>query len=104
MAETQRSKSEKLPADKRRRLDELGFVWDVNSAQWEVGFKNLEKYHDQEGHCLVPLALTLDGFNLGRWVNNVRQQRRQSKLLDERIRRLDELGFSWNTQLNKIVA
>lgn len=49
------------------------------------------------GNLDVPVAYTVDGVNLGRWISNIRCKRRNKKasgmmLNDERIRMLDSIG------------
>ena len=90
---TQRSKKSKLDEDRQRRLDELGFVWDPLTAQWEEGFSALKKFYAREGHCRVSRPHLEDGYRLGAWVGA--QRTKKENLSEERRRRLDELGFAW---------
>ena len=50
---TQRKTKDELTEDRRRRLDELGFVWDPLKDQWEEGFLSLKKFKEREGHYRV---------------------------------------------------
>jgi hypothetical protein len=85
-----------LSQEERQRLDALGFVWNVGDAQWEEGFRYLEKFHQREGHCQVPATRREGRFGLGRWV---RAQRASTKTLSpERRQRLDALGFVWKVR------
>jgi hypothetical protein len=61
---------------------------------WEQRFQELESFKEAHGHCNVS---TLDRLNptLGRWVANVRKAKKRGTLAEERVRRLDALGFSW---------
>ncbi len=93
--QTQRSQKEQLSEERRRRLDELGFVWDPFKQQWEEGFSRLRAYVEEHGDCLVPVELiTSDGYHLGSWSRKQRSQKEQ--LSEERRGRLDELGFVWD--------
>ena len=84
--------NDKLPDDRRPRLEALGFVWDPHSTQWDIAFKALEHYKREYGDCLVPNKFKAeDGVNLGQWVSN--QRRTKDKLSDDRKQRLDALGF-----------
>ena len=49
----QRSSRELMSLERRARLDALGFVWQVQTAQWEEGFRALELFRQREGHCRV---------------------------------------------------
>jgi hypothetical protein len=90
----QRSKKEVMPAERRQRLDDLGFVWDTLAEAWEEGFSNLQQFKDREGHCMVPAKYNKEGYGLGIWVST---QRSNSETLSaERRQRLDDLGFVWD--------
>jgi len=89
----QRGNRNKISAEHRRRLDELGFVWDVRDAQWEEGFAQLQCFWKREGHCRVPARHREQGYPLGTWVSN--QRKTKEKLPPECYKRLDDLGFVW---------
>ena len=91
-----RARREDLSEDRCRRLEEIGFVWDVFSEQWEKGFLHLEAFYTNRGHCIVPHVYFKDGFKLGIWVSV--QRRNYKALTEERRRRLDELGFVWKVK------
>jgi len=89
----QRQAQDMLP-DRRRRLDALGFVWDVLTTKWEEGFRNLTVYRQREGHCRIPQNHCEQGYRLGQWVTNQRTDK--DTMPPERRQRLDALGFMWN--------
>ena len=91
---TQRQNKDALSADRRQRLDALGFVWDPFEASWGEGFRFLQLYHQREGHCRVPQDHREQGFRLGQWVRV--QRRGQASMSPERRARLDALGFVWD--------
>jgi hypothetical protein len=64
-----RNKNRTLTPERHKRLSELGFIWDVNSHQWEEGFYYLTQFKHREGHCFVKNNHIEDGFNLGVWVS-----------------------------------
>ena len=90
----QRSKKEGLAPDQIKRLDSLGFSWNPHGEQWEEGFAALQKFHQREGHCRVRGGNREFGLNLGSWVEN--QRTRKEGLTPDQIKRLDNLGFSWD--------
>ncbi len=93
----QRVKKDTLSDVRRRRLNKLGFVWDVRELQWEEGFAHLLRYRETNNDCLVPRSFkTGDGYRLGQWVGV--QRTKKDTLSPERRRRLDELGFVWNVR------
>ena len=93
-------RAKKLDAERRRRIESLGLIWDVLTWQWETGYEQLRDYSTRNGHCRVPQGFEAEGgFQLGTWV--ARQRRDQLKLLSDRKRRLDELGFDWDPRAAK---
>jgi superfamily II DNA or RNA helicase len=91
-----RLKKDELTDEQVQRLNSIGFSWDPFSERWERGFEALKKFRKREGHCRVPRNLEVEGFKLGLWVNNQRHQNRESLSADQ-IKRLNSLGFIWNT-------
>jgi superfamily II DNA or RNA helicase len=90
----QRSSKDTMSAERRQRLDEIGFVWDVFETKWETGFAALKRFKAREGHCNVPSLHIEEQFKLGQWVG---MQRSSSATMSaERRRRLDEIGISWD--------
>ena len=84
-------------AERRQRLDEIGFVWDVHTQQWEEGFAALIVYKNREDDCLVPAKHEEGDFKLGIWVTG--QRSKKETLTPERRQRLDDIGFVWNIRL-----
>jgi hypothetical protein len=90
----QRVNKDRMSSERRRRLDEIGFVWDAREAAWENGLNHLKIYRDREGHCRVPKThKEQNGFELGSWVSV--QRANKDKLSPKRRQRLDKLGFIW---------
>jgi hypothetical protein len=86
----------KLCAEGVRRLNELGFSWDVaKQERWEAQYAALAAYRRAHGHCRVPLA-TRDNRGLAHWVSMQRHARRAGTLSAERVRKLDKLHFVWD--------
>jgi hypothetical protein len=83
-----------LSNEHRRRLDDLGFIWNILEADWEEGFKYLKIYKDREGHCRVPTSHKEGSFSLGNWVSFQRSEK--DDLSAERRQKLDDLEFVWN--------
>jgi len=89
----------KLTPDRIKRLNELGFVWNVRELAWETGFKFLCTYRQEFNNCLVPDKSQYNSFSLGTWVSKQRQ--RASKLTSGQFNRLDGLGFIWDVKTSK---
>jgi superfamily II DNA or RNA helicase len=90
----QRQRKRSLSKERRRRLDELGFVWDPLDAAWEDGLRYLALYKKRTGHCLVPHLHKEGDYRLGQWVNV--QRTNKAALSEERCQELSELGFVWD--------
>eukprot|EP00957_Ditylum_brightwellii_P144314 10994363-Ditylum_brightwellii.AAC.1 len=88
-----------LSDDKIEKLDALNFVWDVYDTQWEIRYKELQKFVLENGHANVPT----DETSLGSWVSHQRHHYKQlqdkgpasSVMTQERIVKLEALGFVW---------
>jgi hypothetical protein len=91
---TQRQNRDKRSTEQIKLLNSLGFVWDPLLEQWEESFRALQKFKAREGHCLVVRKFKDGKHKLGVWVGTQRQNKR--RLSQERIQRLDSLGFSWD--------
>jgi hypothetical protein len=90
---TQRYCKEKLSAERKRRLDAIGFVWNWRDYLWERGFTSLLKFKRRERHCHVPIFHREGKYRLGYWVST--QRRNRNELSAERKVRLNEIGFVW---------
>ncbi len=90
-----RRKINSLSPDRVRRLKEIGFVWSVSEASWEQMFSELVKISKKVGHCNIP-AKWPENCKLATWVSNQRHKRKKGRLSRERIRRLNEIGFTWS--------
>lgn len=83
-----------LDADRFYRLNQIGFVWDPYKTYWEEMFARLAEYQRIKAHCNVPQDYP-DDPQLGTWASKQRDSYRAGKMNQERIRRLDQLGFIW---------
>ena len=93
---SQRTKRDSMPPDLRNRLESLeGWAWDGREARWVEGYGHLQRYAESVGNCNVPQSYrTKDGYALGYWVSNQRQNKDAMPL--ERQSRLESLeGWVW---------
>jgi len=85
----------KLSEERVVRLEALGFEWDPVRADWEAMFQALVAFKENQGHCRVPRKWS-ENPELGTWVSNQRQVFRKGELSEERVARLEALGFEWD--------
>lgn len=92
----QSKKRDKLSAERVQRLDEIGLAWDLLESQWESRFSELLEYKATHGNMNVPRG---DSIGLAAWVGKQRAAKKLGKISDERIRKLDEIGFEWERKV-----
>jgi len=85
---------DKLPSERKGRLDALGFDWDPLQMDWQEAVSYLQTFKEREGHCRVPPSYKENGFLLGSWVR--RQRGDKDRMSASRRQKLDELGFVWD--------
>jgi Helicase associated domain len=85
----------KLSPSREAKLDEVGFLWELNDPAWEQRFSELLSYKRGFGDCNVP-SRWKENPQLGAWVGRQRTLERANNLPSERQLRLDSLGFIWN--------
>lgn len=95
-------KTSQLTAERRQKLEEIGFVWQVRDRPaWDIRFNELLEYKTKFGHCKVPQHYK-DNKSLGKWVAKQREQyKRHLKgehtfLTPLRLEKLNEAGFVWS--------
>ena len=89
----QRTNRDTMSAERRQRLDAIGFVWEPIVEVWERGFTALTTFKARQGHCSVSRDHVEGTFKLGAWVSNQRTSR--DTMSAERRQRLDAIGFVW---------
>ena len=94
---TQRSQYKErtyLP-ERQKRLEDIGFVWDTNISAWETQFSALSQFKEQFGHCNVPQRYVKNP-KLATWVGTQRDDYKEKRITQERLSRLESIGFQWN--------
>jgi len=90
----QRENKHQLAQERTDKLSSIGLSLDPLTEQWDLSFAKLKKFHQQEGHCRVPIKHAVEGFKLGSWVST--QRKNKDSLKPDQVNRLDALGFSWD--------
>jgi len=96
-------KKSNLTQERIQLLEKEGFIWDVHALKWEERYQDLVQYKQTHGTVIVP---KVDQYEiLYNWVFTQRRQYKfklsgldHSSLTQERIDKLDALGFIWNYQ------
>jgi len=84
----------KLDAGRMERLEAAGFVWTPQTDQWEGRFRELVQFRASHGHCRV--GETEGRSNLAAWCWDQIRHHKMGEVSEERVARLDALGFIWN--------
>lgn len=64
---------------------------------WFEGYNRLVEYQSEHGNCNIPPDfIAADGYKLGQWVVEQRQQRKDSGLTESRSMHLEALGMIWD--------
>jgi hypothetical protein len=89
-----------LNESRKIQLQDIGFVWDSHAASWLERLTELKQYLKDHGNCNVPARYSKKQ-KLATWVKCQRRQYKlfksgqQSNITKERVKVLDELGFTW---------
>lgn len=98
-AQRERKKQEKMPDERAKKLEDIGFHWEMFEPMWNTNFEYARQYFMNQGDLLVPQHYeTAEGFKLGTWLQNQRAKYRVGKLSDERINKLESIGMVWSLE------
>jgi len=83
------------------KLNKIGFSWSIPDKLFEEKFNLLKQYSKKHGHCNVN---NTENHTLAKWCWTIKRERKKkmSRLTRERIARLTELGFVWNTSMHDL--
>ena len=88
-------KANTLAQDRVDRLESIGFKWrkrdPVVPVPWETRFEELVQYKAKHGNCDVPKRQG----ELGQWVATQRAAYMANSIAQDRVNRLDSIGFKW---------
>ncbi len=85
-----------LYLERSKRFDELGFAWEPSASTWDELFATLSTYKQKYGDCNVPREWP-ENPKLGKWCAHQRTAYQNGKLPDDRLQKLEGLGFAWNS-------
>lgn len=93
-AQRKAKKQGKISENHVERLEAIGFVWDPYEARWEEMFAELQDYLARHRNCCVPTNWP-ENPQLSTWVQTQRKAKKQGKISDERVARLEAINFVW---------
>lgn len=86
-------------------LEKVGFRWQLqkhsSTRSWQERFEELKAYMAKHGNCNVPIRYK-ENASLGQWVSTQRQEYgarekgERTNITDERIKALEDIGFTWS--------
>lgn len=99
-----------ITQDRIDKLNMIGFQWSVNridaitkDAAWNEQFELLSAFKRNNGNCRVRLNYEVGSIKLGQWVSqqrkfyrNLTKQSGQASISQERIDKLNSIGFEWS--------
>jgi hypothetical protein len=83
----------RLTVDQLRRMDEIGFAWNMHDGDWDAMFAKLAE-HLRPMHNGKPRDVVMSA-ELRRWTLTQRQFKKRGELDVERERKLNSIGFEW---------
>lgn len=96
---TQRENRDLIFPERKIRLEDLkGWSWDLLEGRWETSYLALINYVKEHGNCLVPNGFKLsNGYKLRIWLETQRRIKKQCKLSQDRVQKLESLkGWVWD--------
>ncbi len=95
-AQRRRFKLGRLLQRRRRKLEEIGFEWSLPNStdKWNEMFRQLSEHCQRMGFCKF-VNCDQSSRTLRSWCSGQRKLRRLGLLSDERVSKLNVLGFEW---------
>lgn len=93
-----------LTSKQVKALNSLDFDWTLSvqgELRWENKYRELVLFKRKYGHTKVPQDFK-ENKALGRWVSMQRRYKTKKKLREDRIRRLNEIGFLWKEDISRL--
>jgi hypothetical protein len=88
-------KNRKLRNEKIERLEAIGFDFDQKETRWQKMYQSLVEYKETNGDCDVTQGFSQNQA-LWAWSNNLRIAMKKGKLSQDRVERLEAIGFKWS--------
>ena len=77
-------------------LDAIKMIWNPHEFQWEEAFSYAKMYFEAYGNLLISQNASYKGFQLGKWIQGQRIQKKKAKNYSQnRIDCLESIGMVW---------
>lgn len=105
-----RQKTAKLTAERKAKLEALGFEFEKEDP-WVEKFRMVKAYYDQHGHTQMPADYVVNGVWLRRWLTEqiarlnekpTGRNRTVKRLTEEQITKLQSIGIEKNSGLKRM--
>ncbi|MEK9658299.1 MAG: helicase associated domain-containing protein [bacterium] len=83
-----------LSAKNRQLLDAIGFDWGKTKRDWQTNWDSM--YLALKEYMSTYHSMPKKGHLLSHWCQRQRQAKKTCKLTQDRIKALDDIGFSWS--------
>lgn len=81
-------------------LEKIGFDWSPIDSTWDHRIKQLKKYREKYGHLRMSWKQP-EYKSLRHWCRKQRVDYKKNILSQDKIQRLEKIGFDWSPRLNK---
>lgn len=99
-AVTQRSgygkKKRATPQNRIDKLNSIGFVWDLSETLWKESLKNYLEFRLKNNREPSNRSKNVIEMRSGSWTNRQRVEYNKNKLPEDRIEKLNSIGFKWS--------
>ena len=95
----ERRKAGKLSEERIGKLESIGMSWSsAGERSWEACYDLAKRFYEVNGNLNIGAAYVLDGVKLGNWISSQRVAYKQGGLSEERVKKLELIGMSWQRQ------
>lgn len=91
LEQRQQKKINCLSRDRIKKLDEIGFVFDLLENEWNRRYKQYKRYIKETKTSYIPRRFIYEEEKLGAWVDTQKKRYKEGKISKERINKLLEL-------------
>jgi superfamily II DNA/RNA helicase len=77
-----------------KKLDEIGFIWDIREYQWNIMYNYLVKYKEKFNTIIVPKNCIFESIKLGQWIITQKRSYKKGDMPNNRLLKLNELGIN----------